>query len=144
MSTCRICGETLKMNTGTLKYGARVNLCPRCRTPYIDPKIIELAAVPARDRENHRMRYAKQTDRKRTLIAAAVFTLALVAFTSNSLVHGLLPMLLVCAAVYACLHAVGFCAKYFLVFPLLARDSARRMQDSWYLTRMRACFKQAA
>ena len=85
------------MNTGDLQYGAKVHVCPRCRTPYVDPKIIELAAVPERDRAGHRMRYARQLDKRLALFAAAMMTLAASMFLSGALVQGFWPLLLIFA-----------------------------------------------
>ncbi len=144
MSTCRICGESLPMNMGSLKYGAKVHLCPRCRTPYVDPKIIELATVSKQDRAGHRMQYARQLDKKLVLFASVMVTLSATVFLSLPLVLGLLPMLLVFAASYVGVITLSFCVKFFLVFPKLARESTKRMADTWYLTRLKACSTNAA
>ena len=132
------------MNTGCLKYGAKVHVCPRCRTPYADPKIVQLAAVSEKDRAGHRMKYATGIDSARVLFASIMNTLVAAVFVSGSLVHGLWPMLLVFAGSYVGIHAVSFCVRFFLVFPRLARESARRMADTWYLTRLKACYTRAA
>ena len=144
MNTCRVCGEPLRMSTGELKYGAAVHVCPRCRTPYVDPRIIELAAVPERDRAGHRMRYARQLDKRLALFASAMTTLTAAIFLSAAPVQGFLPLLLLFAGTYVGITTVSFCVKFFLVFPRLARESAARMADSWYLTRLKACYTKAA
>lgn len=144
MNTCRVCGEPLRMNTGSLKYGAKVHVCPKCRTPYIDPKIVELATVSERDRAGHRMKYATQMDNRLALFASIMTTLVSVIFISGYLVQGFLPMLLVFMGTYVGIHVASFCVKFFLVFPRLARESAKRMADAWYLTRLKACYTQAA
>lgn len=143
MTNCRVCGEPLRMNTGDLQYGAKVHVCPRCRTPYVDPKIIELAAVPERDRAGHRMRYARQLDKRLALFAAAMMTLAASMFLSGALVQGFWPLLLIFAGTYAGIVGLSFGVKFFLVFPKLARESAKRMADTWYLTRLKACVRAA-
>ncbi len=132
------------MNTGSLKYGAKVHVCPRCRTPYIDPKIVELAAVSDHDRADHRMKYARQIDSRLVLFTSFMTTLVSVLFISGSLVQGFFPMLLVFAGTYVGIHSISFCIRFFLVFPRLARESAARMADTWYLTRLKACYTKAA
>ena len=144
MSTCRMCGETIKMNTGALKYGQKVNLCPRCRAPYMDPKIIELATVSEQAKAEHRMRYAKQSDQKLNAVASLVVTFALVMFASGNLINGFLQMMLLCAGTFVGINSIGFLAKYFVLFPKLANDSEKRMKDTWYLSKMRACSVKAA
>ena len=138
LEKCRICGEILKLTTGTERYGAKVHLCPRCKAPYIDPKIIELATVPERARASHRMRYAKQMDQRMLLIAAAVMTIAMHVFASTRLAHGFFGMLLMLGTVYAGLNVIGFCLRYFVAFPRLTKDSVYRMNDGWYLARLRS------
>lgn len=132
------------MSTGDMKYGAMVHVCPRCRTPYIDPRIIELAAVPERDRAGHRMRYARQLDKRLALFASVMAALTAAIFLSGAPVHGFFPLLLIFVGTYAGITALSFCVKFFLVFPRLARESAARMADSWYLTRLKACYTKAA
>ena len=144
MSTCRICGERLRMTTGALRYGAKVHFCPRCRTPYVDPKIIELAAVSDHDRAGHRMKFATRIDRRHVLFASFMLTLVSSILLSQAPVRSFLPMLLVFAASNVGILAISFCVKFFLIFPKLARDSARRMADTWYLSRLKACCSSAA
>lgn len=144
MSTCRICGETLPMNRGSLKYGAKVHLCPRCRTPYVDPKIIELATVSDCDRAGYRLKFATRIDRRLVLFASVLLSLVSTVFLSQPAVHSALSMLLVFAAVYVGILTLSFCVKFFLIFPKLARESAKRMADVWYLTRLKACYTKAA
>ena len=144
MSTCRICGESLRMNTGSLKYGAKVHVCPRCRTPYVDPKMIELATVSDYDRAGHRMRFARGIDRRLVLFTSFLLTLVSSVFLSQVPARGALSMLLVFASAYVGISTVSFCVKFFLVFPRLARESAKRMADSWYLSRLKACYTRAA
>lgn len=132
------------MTRGSLKYGAKVHVCPRCRTPYADPKIIELAAVSERDRADHRLRYARQLDGKKVLFAAALSTLAAAVLLSGAPLGGLLPLLLVFVGTCLGMHGVSFCVRFFLLFPRLARQSAARMADTWYLTRLKACYTRAA
>ncbi len=144
MSTCRICGGTIRMNTGALTYGAKVNMCPRCGAPYVDPQIVELATISNRARAEHRMKYARQTDQKMNALSSFVITLALVVFVSGNSIHGFLQMLLVFAASFAGINVIGFCVKYFVIFPKMESDSEKRMKDTWYLTRMKACRTKAA
>ena len=144
MSTCRMCGETIKMNTGSLKYGQKVNLCPRCRAPYIDPKIIELATVSDQAKAEHRMKYAVQSDQRLNAIASAVVTLALVMFVSGNAINGFLQMILLFAGTFVGINVIGFLAKYFVLFPKLENDSEKRMKDTWYLSKMKACSVKAA
>jgi hypothetical protein len=33
----------------------------------------------------------------------------------------------------------GFLVRYYIVFPKLLKDSAQRMNDKWYLARLKAC-----
>lgn len=144
MSTCRMCGKTIKMNTGSLKYGQKVNLCPRCRAPYIDPKIIELATVPDETKSKYRMKYAIQSNQKLNAIASIVVTFALVMFVSGNLINGLLQMILLFTGTFVGINIIGFLAKYFVLFPKLENDSEKRMKDTWYLSKMKACSVKAA
>lgn len=144
LSTCRICGEKLKMSVGSQRYGATVHSCPRCGTPYVDPKIVEIATVPERERAKRRLSYAKEADQKMYLVAAGVFTLAMIAFTSASLVHSIISMLLLFVGVYAGINVIGFTVKFFLVFPKLTKESVIRMKDTWYLSKLKACYAKAA
>ena len=144
MSTCRICGEKLKMSVGSQRYGATVHTCPKCGTPYVDPKIVEIATVPERERAKRRLSYAKEANQKMYLVAAGVFTLAMIAFNSTSMVHGFISMILLFAGIYAGINVIGFAVKFFLVFPKLAKESAIRMKDTWYLSKLKACYAKAA
>ena len=135
--TCKMCGYRLR--AGTAKYGARVLSCPRCGAPYVDPQIIELATISERSRESHRLKYATRMDQKMNAIAAVIITVALTMFVSTGAVHGLLTMALLTLGVYIAINVVGFLVRYYIVFPKLLKDSTQRMNDTWYLARLKAC-----
>lgn len=135
--TCKMCGHRLR--AGTAKYGARVLSCPRCGAPYVDPQIIELATISHRSREKHRLKYARQMDQKMNALAAVIITVTLTMFVSTGAVHGVLTMALLTLGVYIAINVVGFLVKYYIVFPKLLKDSAQRMNDTWYLARLKAC-----
>ena len=63
---------------------------------------------------------------------------------SGAPLGGLLPLLLVFVGTCLGMHGVSFCVRFFLLFPRLARQSAARMADTWYLTRLKACYTRAA
>ena len=142
MATCKMCGHRLR--AGIAKYGARVLSCPRCGAPYIDPQIIELAAISERSREKHRLKYARQMDHKLNAVAALVISVALTMLVSNGAVHGIISLLLLTLCAFAAINVVAFVAKYYLIFPKLIKDSTKRMNDTWYLARMKACMPKAA
>lgn len=37
------------------------------------------------------------------------------------------------------INVVGFLVRYYIVFPKLLKDSTQRMNDTWYLARLKAC-----
>ena len=135
--TCKMCGHRLR--AGTAKYGARVLSCPRCGAPYVDPQIIELATISHRSREKHRLKYATQMDQRMNALAAVIITVALTMFVSTGAVHGVFSMVLLTLGVYIAINVVGFLVRYYIVFPKLLKDSAKRMNDTWYLARLKAC-----
>ena len=135
--TCKMCGYRLR--AGTAKYGARVLSCPRCGAPYVDPQIIELATISERSRESHRLKYAWQMDQKMNALAAVMIVVALTMFVSTGAVHSLITMALLTLGVYIAINVVGFLVRYYIVFPKLLKDSAKRMNDTWYLARLKAC-----
>jgi hypothetical protein len=135
--TCKMCGHRLR--AGTAKYGARVLSCPRCGAPYVDPQIIELATISERSRESHRLKYATRMDQKMNALAAVMIVVALTMFVSSGVVHGVLTMALLTLGVYIAINVVGFLVRYYIVFPKLLKDSAQRMNDTWYLARLKAC-----
>ena len=135
--TCKMCGHRLR--AGTAKYGARVLSCPRCGAPYVDPQIIELATISHRSREKHRLKYATQMDQRMNALAAVIITVALTMFVSTGAVHGVFSMVLLTLGVYIAINVVGFLVRYYIVFPKLLKDSAQRMNDTWYLARLKAC-----
>lgn len=118
--------------------------CPRCGAPYIDPQIIELATISERSREKHRLKYARQMDHKLNAVAALVISVALTMLVSNGAVHGIISLLLLTLCAFAAINVVAFVAKYYLIFPKLIKDSTKRMNDTWYLARMKACMPKAA
>ena len=135
--TCKMCGYRLR--AGTAKYGARVLSCPRCGAPYVDPQIIELATISHRSREKHRLKYATQMDQRMNALAAVIITVALTMFVSTGAVHGVFSMVLLMLGVYIAINVVGFLVRYYIVFPKLLKDSTQRMNDTWYLARLKAC-----
>ncbi len=135
--TCKMCGYRLR--AGTAKYGARVLSCPRCGAPYVDPKIIELATISERSRESHRLKYATRMNQRMNALAAVMIVVALTMFVSSGVVHGVLTMALLMLGVYIAINVVGFLVRYYIVFPKLLKDSAQRMNDTWYLARLKAC-----
>ena len=144
MSTCRVCGENLKLHRGTVTYGTRVHTCPRCGTPYVDPKIVELATVSESDRADFRLRYATQINLKKSLFAAFLMALASLTLVSGPLVRNPAQMALVFAACFVGMNLACFAVKFFVVFPKLARESSKRMTDAWYVLRLKACYSEAA
>lgn len=135
--TCKMCGHRLR--AGTAKYGARVLSCPRCGAPYVDPQIIELATISHRSREKHCLKYATQMDQRMNALAAVIITVALTMFVSTGAVHGVFSMVLLTLGVYIAINVVGFLVRYYIVFPKLLKDSTQRMNDTWYLARLKAC-----
>ena len=135
--TCKMCGHRLR--AGTAKYGARVLSCPRCGAPYVDPQIIELATISHRSREKHRLKYATQMDQRMNALAAVMIVVALTMFVSTGAVHGVFSMVLLTLGVYIAINVVGFLVRYYIVFPKLLKDSTQRMNDTWYLARLKAC-----
>lgn len=128
--TCKMCGYRLR--AGTAKYGARVLSCPRCGAPYVDPQIIELATISHRSREKHRLKYATQMDQRMNALAAVMIVVTLTMFVSTGAVHGVFSMVLLMLGVYIAINVVGFLVRYYIVFPKLLKDSAKRMNDTWY------------
>ena len=135
--TCKMCGHRLK--AGTAKYGARVLSCPRCGAPYVDPQIIELATISERSRESHRLKYATRMNQRMNVLAAVIITVALTMFVSTGAVHSLITMALLTLGVYIAINVVGYLLRYYIVFPKLLKDSTQRMNDTWYLARLKAC-----
>ena len=144
MNTCRICGETLKLTRSGLKYGAKVHTCPKCHTPYVDPKIVELATVSEQDRAGYRLKYATEGYMLKCLAAAVLITAISLGLGSSVLVSGLLPVILIFTGSYIGLYTLCFTRKFFFSFPRLMRESKQRMADNWYLLRLKACYSKAA
>ncbi len=115
------------------------SVLPRCGAPYVDPQIIELATISERSRESHRLKYATRMNQRMNALAAVIITVALTMFVSTGAVHGLLTMALLTLGVYIAINVVGFLVRYYIVFPKLLKDSAQRMNDTWYLARLKAC-----
>lgn len=101
--------------------------------------IIEPATISHRSREKHRLKYAQQMDQKMNALAAVIITVALTMLVSTGAVHGVLTMALLTLGVYIAINVVGFLVRYYIVFPKLLKDSAQRMNDTWYLARLKAC-----
>ena len=144
MNRCRVCGDKLKLHNGAVTYGAKVHTCSTCGAPYVDPKIVELAAVSESDRAGHRLRYASGKNVKKSLAAALLITLAAAVLLSAPIVRELEALLLIFFGSFAGLSLVCFLVKFFFVFPRMARQSKQRMTDAWYLTKLKACYSRAA
>ncbi len=144
MNRCKVCGDRLKLRSGEIIYGAKVHTCPTCGAPYVDPKIVELAAISENDRATCRLRYATGKNVMKSLVAAMLITLASAALFSAPIVRELEALALVFLGSFAGLNLVSFLVKFYFVFPRLARESKRRMADAWYLTKLKACYSRAA
>ena len=132
------------MHSGTVTYGTRVHTCPKCGAPYVDPKIVELAAVSESDRADYRLRYATESNLKKSLFAAFLLALASLSLVSGPLVHSLAQVALVFVGSFIGMNLVCFSVKFFVVFPKLARESAKRMTNAWYVMKLKACYSEAA
>ncbi len=85
-----------------------------------------------------------QSYQKWNAIASIVVTFVLVMFASGNLINGFLQMILLFTGTFVGINMIGFPAEYFVSFPKLAYDSEKRMKDTWYLTKMKACSVKAA
>ena len=65
-------------------------------------------------------------------------------FVSTGAVHGMLTMVLLTLGVFAAINVVGFLVRYYIIFPRMVNDSAQRMNDTWYLARLKVCTSKAA
>ena len=77
-------------------------------------------------------------------LAAVMIVVALTMFVSTGAVHGVFSMVLLMLGVDIAINVVGFLIRYYIVFPKLLKDSAQRMNDTWYLARLKACTSKAA
>ena len=111
----------------------------QCRIAHGFLLIIEPATISHRSREKHRLKYATQMDQKMNALAAVMIVVALTMFVSTGAVHGVFSMALLTLGVYIAINVVGFLVRYYIVFPKLLKDSAQRMNDTWYLARLKAC-----
>ena len=110
----------------------------------MDPRIVELAAVPESDRAGHRLRYSTEENARRSLIIAGFITIVNMVFLSGALVQGFLPILLLFLGNFLGANILSFLVKFFVVFPKMIKASKKRMADTFYLMQMKAGYIPAA